>query len=119
MDVALSSFADKPAVVFASRVDLAIAKAAHSRHGTQSQAFFFTGNEAVVVGPSHTHASVGTATWLHTISPAHTKLTRLTGSAKLRPTQTRRQLESRGEAQLQFPVKEGQKVLLLLLSVHT
>lgn len=60
MDVALAGLADKPAVLFASCVDLSIAKTAHSRHSAQSKAFFFTGQEAVVVvvGSSHTHASV-------------------------------------------------------------
>lgn len=67
MDVALAGLADEPAVVFAPGVDLAIAEAAHSGHGSQPQTFFFTGQEAVVVvvvvevvgvGPSHTHASV-------------------------------------------------------------
>ncbi len=82
MDVALASLADKAAVAFASCVNLAIAEAAHSRHGTQSQAFFFTGHEAVVVGPSHTHASVGhghvTAQYQprsYTTDPAHRKCT--------------------------------------------
>lgn len=59
MDVALAGLADEPAVAFASGVDLAIAEAAHRRHDAQSEAFFFTGQEAVVMGPSNTHASVG------------------------------------------------------------
>lgn len=88
MDVALASLANKPAVVFTSRVNFAIAKAAHSRHGTESQALFFKGHKAAVVGASHTHASGGTATGLHAVSPAHTKMTRLTRSTPLRPTQT-------------------------------
>lgn len=106
VDVALARLADKTAVVFASGVDLAIAEAAHSRHGTQSQAFFFTGQDAVMVGSSHAHASVGTATWL-VQSPAHAKQTGLTGSAK----QTQPDLI--GEAQLLFPVEEGQTLLEL------
>lgn len=59
MDVTLPTLVDKPAVVFASRVDFAISETAYSRHGTESEAFFFTGHEAMVVGPSHAHASVG------------------------------------------------------------
>ncbi|KAF3846599.1 hypothetical protein F7725_003677, partial [Dissostichus mawsoni] len=72
-----SILADKAAVVLSSRLNLAIAEAAHCRHCTQSQALFFTGHKAVMLGPSHTHASVGLSQVL-TISPAHTKLIRLT-----------------------------------------
>ena len=59
MDVALAGLADKAAVVFASGVNFAIAKAAHSRHVPEPQTFFFNGQEAVVVGSSHVHPSVG------------------------------------------------------------
>lgn len=59
MDVALAGLADEAAVVSASGVNFAIAEAAHGRHVPERQAFFFNGQEAMAVGSSHAHPSVG------------------------------------------------------------
>lgn len=105
MDVALASLVNKPAVVFPSRVNFAIAEAADSWHGTQPQGFFFTGHEAAVVGASCTHASGGTATGPYATSPAPASCEQAHGKFSVPSNTDSLELEARCGSQL-LPVKE-------------